>query len=261
MYFYDYFAYTDFVYSASELQTVINHLDEKNEDSFYQTIYSQLLEDKQYLKDLLGTKYIRENNLTVAEKTFASIGNTYWEENYNGWERDRYEDYYTFDKNPFYDFNYTPAFIPHDEQYIVTKLSVTQHLIKYIALANNPATKDRDYYYFIIGNCYLNMTQYGHSWMMRRYTSTSYIEEGSNTSYSDEMEYRNGELAQQYYHLAYEHAQTDQFKALCIRMEEYAKYNIGSEYETLQSLYPNYYEDLSNCDNLETFFKARRQDH
>jgi hypothetical protein len=96
---------------------------------------------------------------------------------------------------------------------------------------------------------------------MRRYSSTSYFEEGNNESYSDEMEYRNGELAQQYYHLAYEQAQTDQFKALCLRMEDYAKNNIASEYETLQALYPNYYEDLSGCENLETFFKERRKDH
>ena len=257
-YFYEYFDYLDFVYSADELQIAINKLDSKIEDDFNKIIYSQLLNDKNYLKDLLGTKYIRENRLSEALKAFESTGQAYWEENYNSWERDKYEDSYTFDKNPFYDIKYTNSFIPHTEKYIVTKLSVTQNLIKYLGFANNPKTENRDYYYFIVGNCYLNMTQYGHSWMMRRFSSTSDYNEGNNESYIDDIEYRNGILAQKYYHLAYENAKTDKFKALCLRMEDYAEDNIGSNYKKLNSVYPKFYDDLSTCENLEEYFKNRR---
>jgi hypothetical protein len=257
-YFYEYFDYLDFVYSANEMQIVINKLNTKIDDDFSKTIYSQLLKDKNYLTDLLGTKYIRENRLIQAERTFKSLGNKYWNENYNSWERDNYDDYYTFDQNPFYDLKYTESFIPNREKFVVTKLSVTQHLIKYLNIANNPKTKNRDYYYFLVANCYLSMTQYGNSWMMRRYNSTTDFNEGNNESYIDEIEYRNGNLAQKYYHLAFENAKTAKFKALCLRMEDYAKDNVMSDYPKLKSAYPDYFNDLSSCDNLEDYFKARR---
>lgn len=257
-YFYEYFDYLDFVYSANEMQIVINKLNAKIDDDFSKTIYSQLLKDKNYLTDLLGTKYIRENRLVQAERTFKSLGKKYWDDNYNSWERDNYDDYYTFDQNPFYDLKYTESFIPNREKFIVTKLSVTQHLIKYLKIANNPKTKNRDYYYFLVANCYLSMTQYGNSWMMRRYNSTTDFNEGNNESYIDEIEYRNGNLAQKYYHLAFENAKTDKFKALCLRMEDYAKDNVLSDYPKLKSTYPDYFKDLSSCDNLEDYFKARR---
>lgn len=257
-YFYEYFDYLDFVYSADELQRVVNTLNTDLKDDFHKTLYSQLIRDKNYLKDLLGTKYIREERLTKAEQTFKSIDQSYWEENYNAWERDRYRDSYTFDQNPFYDLKHTFSFIPHQEEYLVTKLSVTQHLIKYLKIAENPKTKNRDYYYFLIGNCYINMTQYGHAWMMRRFNSTTDYREGNQESFWDEWEYRNGYLAQKYYHLAYEHAQTDAFKALCLRMEDFAQTTGDPKFKKLKANYPNYYNDLSSCEHLETYFKKRR---
>jgi hypothetical protein len=257
-YFYHYFEYLDFVYSAEEVKRVVNSLTSTKHDHFYNVIYRQVEHDEDQLKDLLGTKYIRENNLLAAQKAFASASKRYWEENYNAWERDKYDEYYMFEKNPFYDIKYTRSFILHEEKYVVTKLSVTNHLIKYLEKANNPKTENRDYYYFLIATCYMNMTQYGHSWMMRRYSSTTHYNEGNNESYTDEIEYRNGTLAQQYYHLAYDNATTDKFKALCLRMEEYARYNIGSKYKELKSRYPQYSDDLSSCVNLEVYFKSRR---
>lgn len=257
--FTNYFDYIDFVYSASAVQNVINNLKEHKEDNFSKAIYKQLNIDENYLKDLLGTKYIRENKLLEALHTFESISNRYWEENYNAWERDKYNDDYSFRMNPFYDIRYTKPFIPHEEKFIVTKLSVTQHLIKYLKLANDTKTNNRDYYYFLVANCYLNMTQYGSNWMMRRYSlNSSDIYMKDNDGYIDEIEFRNGKLAQNYYHLAFKYAKTDKFKALCLRMEDYAAKNIGANYEKVKSKYPEYYEDLSNCEKLERYFICRR---
>jgi len=281
-YFYEYFDYLDFVYSANQLQIIINKLNSKIDSDFEKVIYGQLLKDKNYLKDLLGTKYLRENRLVEAEKMFKSIGDKYWNENYNAWERDKYDDYYCFEENPFYDFKHTESFIPHKEKYLVTKLSVTQHLIKYINLANNPKTEDQDYYYFLVANCYYNMTQYGHSWMMRRFNSTyDDFKEGINDSYIDEMEYRNCELALNNYKKAYEKGKTDKFKALCLKfmskVENYKLKNSNEQdyemenekyenmilakntfYQLLKKDYSKYEEDLSSCENLEEYFKARR---
>ncbi|MGA9638629.1 hypothetical protein [Flavobacterium sp.] len=256
--FYNYFDYLDFVYSTEQMQQLINKLNQPIESDFEKSIYKYLLKDKNYLTDLLGTKYFRENKLTQAYSVYKSIGTKYWQENYNAWERDKYGEDYGFYENPFYDFDYTKSFIPHKERFLVTKLSVTQHLIQYTNLASNPKTIDRDYYYFLVANCYFNMTQDGNSWMMRRYSSTRSYGDNLDDSYIDEAEYYQAQLAQHYYRKAFENAKTDQFKALCLRMIDYAKSNYPNQFVQLKTAYPQYYKDLSNCENLEIYFKARR---
>lgn len=257
--FYTYFDYLDFVYSASELQIIVSNLNKSKNSQFDKFIYTDLLKNKDYLTDLLGTKYIRENQLEMALKTFKSLNKIYWEHNYNPWERGEYNEYYSFEENPFYDFKHTEVFIQHKEKYIVTKLSVVEHLVKYQKLADNPATKDRDYYYFLLANCYYNMGQNGHSWMMRRVYSTYWRTSGENydESFVDENEYRNGSKAIEYYNLAYQHAKTDKFKALCLRMQNYVDYS-NTYSRKLKTEFPEFYNDLSGCENLEEYFNARR---
>ncbi|MDI9310562.1 MAG: hypothetical protein QM535_10130 [Limnohabitans sp.] len=281
-YFYDYFDYLDFVYGANELQVVVNDLNPKKFDDFETELYSQLIKDKNYLTDLLGTKYLRENRLAESEKTFKSIEEKYWYQNYNAWERDKYDEYYGFEENPFYDFKHTENFIPHTEKYFVNKLSVVEHLNKYLKLANSPNQKDKDYYCFLIANCYYNMTQYGHSWMMRRFESTyASYKPGRNDSYVDELEYRNCDLAIKYYKLAYDNAKTEKFKALCIKflskLEHSRLYNLNEKtdkmsyedysnmilsknkyYQLFTNKYSEYEGDLSSCNDLDEYFKARR---
>lgn len=258
--FYDYFNYLDFVYSANQLQLIMNKLNSVLDSDFKKVIYKQLIKDKDYLKDLLGTKYLRENRLSESLETFKSLSDEYWTNNYNAWERGKYNEYYTFDQNPFYSLNFTEEFIDHKEKFIVTKLSVIEHLMKYINLANDKKTKDRDYYYFLVANCYTSMTQHGNSWMMRRYDSHEFYgdENYLNESYSDEVEYRIGLLAQKYYQLAFDNSKTDKFKALCLRMIDFAATNYPNKFEKLKVTYPNYFYDLSSCENLEEYFNARR---
>lgn len=258
--FYSYFDYLDFVYSARDLQSIIDKLKTNFTTEFQKTIYAKLIKDKEYLTDLLGTKYIRENQLDNAFTTFKSLGEKYWEDNYNAWERGNYGDDYTFNQNPFYDFKYTKNFIEHKEMFLVTKLSVTEHLIKFMNLAYNPKTKNRDYYYFLLGNCYYNMSDYGNSWMMRRYSSSSsyYGQEFENESYIDEIEYRNKIKAINYYKLAYKNAETDRFKALCLRMMDYAEKNEYRNSKRVAYEFPEFSTDLSGCENLANYFKFGR---
>lgn len=254
-----YFDYLDFVYSAKDLQDIVNKVDKGLETAFQKVVYSKLLKDKDYLKDLLGTKYLRENQLMNALITFKSLDKKYWDDNYNAWERGEYGDDYVFDQNPFYDFKHTTSFIEHTEKYMVTKLSVTEHLIKYTNLANNPKTKDRDYYFFLIANCYYNMSDYGNSWMMRRYSTSSsyYGQEYENESYIDELEYRNKAKAMANYELAYKNAKTAKFKALCLRMMDYAEKNQYSVSKRVDKQFPEFSTDLSGCESLEEYFKSR----
>lgn len=257
-YFYDYFSYLDFVYSADELQRIVDQLGTVANRHFDQLIYRELLESKGYLSDLLGTKYIREDRLQDALTAFKTIDEQYWETNYSNWERGRldYGDY-VFDKNPFYDFKYTPAFIAQRESFPLTKRTITERLIDHIRKGDDTTNPDRAYHYFLAANCYFNMSQYGHSWMMRRFSST--IEYNRSESFVDEEEYRNNYLAQKYYKLAYTHAKNKKFKALCLRMEEYAATDHHEEeqpdYSRLKKEFPEYYEDLSGCYSLNEYFK------
>lgn len=257
-YFYDYFSYLDFVYSADELKRIVDHLATVSTHHFDQLIYRELLESKGYLSDLLGTKYIREDRLQDALTAFKTIDKQYWETNYSNWERGRldYGDY-IFDKNPFYDFKYTPVFITEREQFPLTKLTITERLIDHIRKGNDAANPKRAYHYFLVANCYFNMSQYGHSWMMRRFSSTSDYNVGE--SFVDEDEYRNNHLARKYYQLAYSHATDKKFKALCLRMEAYADTDHYEDerpnYQRLKKEFPEYYEDLSGCYSLNAYFK------
>ena len=253
--FYNYFDYLDYVYSANELQLIISNLNKKADSDFNKILYKKLSTDQNYLVDLLGTKYIRENNLLSALTAFKSIDSTYWINNYNAWERDKYSEYLAFDQNPFYTLKYTEEFIPHKEKFIVTKLSVTSHLINFIEKATNSKTKDSAYYYFLVANCYLNMSDEGNSWMMRRYFSTTnYFEGYENESYIDEREYRLKLKAIEYYKKAYTSSKKDKFKALSLRMMEFVQKK--SKFDKLSKEFPQYYDDLSSCNSLNEYFKS-----
>ncbi|MFB9079600.1 hypothetical protein ACFFLS_06910 [Flavobacterium procerum] len=255
-----YFDYLDFVYTAKAVQKILDKTEDPGLTDFQKRIYAVILKDKNSLKDLLGTKYIRESQLNNALKTFKTLDKKYWDDNYNAWERGEYGDNYVFDQNPFYDLKHTASFIPHTEKYLVTKLSVTEHLVKYSRLANNPKTADRSYYYFLIANCYYNMSDYGNSWMMRRYTSRNlyYGDEYQNESYIDEIEYRNKLKAIANYKLAFKNAKTNKFKALCLRMMDFVEHQEYSNSERVKKEFPEFASDLSGCVNLEAYFKARK---
>ena len=106
------------------------------------------------------------------------------------------------------------------------------------------------------------MSQFGHSWMLRRYESYSHYGYGNNSylydSYIDEAEYRTNKKALEYYSLAYHHAKTNKFKALCLRMMSYADYEGNTYSKRLKAEFPEYYDDISGCENLEEYFNARR---
>ena len=256
--FYNYFDYLDFVYSANHLQTLVNSIHQMPVEKKNDFIYATLLHELNYLTDMLGTKYIREEKIFLALKTFQSLDKHYWQDNYNAWERGKFNEAMLFDENPFYTIKHTYSFIENKETYFVNKLSITEHLYKYMQLANNAKNNDRDYYYFLLGNCYLNMTDVGNSWMMRRFESHStYDEEYLNESYIDNLEYRARTKTFEYYKLAYTHAKTDKFKALCLHMMNYAK-KTPEIVNQIKEKYPDYYSDLSSCQDLDGYFNARR---
>jgi nitrate reductase NapAB chaperone NapD len=275
-YFVNYFDYTDAIYTPEQTQDLIDDI-QKNKDKTddfsvfkYETVKSEIPR----LYDLLGTKYIRQNKLGNALSVFGKIDNQYWTRNYTAWgDREA-----IFDQNPFYRLKYTPEFIPSKDPIRLSKYTVTKQLIGYLHKAENKNEKDRDYYYFIVGNAYYNMGRHGNVYMMRRINGWS----GSSVSLiEDEIEFRQSNLAKKYYLLAKKHAQTDKFKALCLRMAtrcekdklDYYYFDSnnypGNDYDSLlttnqyyrelKEKYPDYFEDLvSTCNNFQAFFDTRR---
>lgn len=286
-YYDNYFDYLDAVYSPEQLQSFINQIESlhKNPDSFYRNFHLFNSSEIKALYDLLGTKYIRQNKLSFALTTFNRLGEDYFNAQYSLWEKDGRDNYYSsskiFDQNPFYHLKYTPDFIPEKEHFKVNKLSVTRKLIEYLNKANNPKEKDRDYYYFLVANCYYNMSQYGNAWMMRRYSVSS---AGNYSIREDNQEFNMASLANFYYGKALENAQTDKFKALCLRMQgrcenynydfigenttndssqaeyyEDRRFEQNKYYQNLRKNYSGQYEDLvSGCEFFKSYFKARR---
>lgn len=277
-YFYDYFQYINVMYSVDEVKSLIADIEEnsKSKDAFSNWKYSFIKNEIPRLYDLVGTQYIRKNNLEKALVYFNKVDNKQWDNYYGLWQRmDNNGNY--FDENPFYTLKYTPDFIKKKENFQLNKKTVTAKLIEYIEKAEK--TNNKDYYYFLVANCYYNMTIHGNAWMMRRFGVSAYDVEPYP---EDEAEFRNGFLAKKYYQLAFKNAKDNKFKALCLRMigrcesfeimnespninyREKNAYNdsifkLNKTYKKLKDEYPNYYEDLIyGCTAFEDYFKAKK---
>ena len=279
-YFSDYFNYIDVIYSPEQVEKIVEEIENSDLDLFSVWKHSIIKNERSKLNDLIGTKYIRQNNLESAITYFKKINSTDIPK-YSDclWERPNCSVAGLFDTNPFFVLKYTPHFIDQKKHFIVNKQSITEHLILYLNKASDAKEENRDYYYFLAANSYLNMTQYGNSWMMRRYYKKSDYDE---SPYEDEKEYYQCDLAKKYYLLALEHAKNNNFKALCLRMagrceknklqyqyqydyndkiEDYDAFlcDKNKYYQDLKSNYADDYEYLiSDCSAFEEYFKARR---
>lgn len=275
-YFTDYFDYTDISYSPEQIQNLIDNIQKNKEekDSFSVFKYEVLKEQVPRLYDLLGTKYIRKNKLVNALSAYKNAGNQYWNRAYTTWE----DNANIFDENPFYRLKYTPQFIAPTDTIRLNKYTVTKQLINYLHRAEDKNEKDRDYYYFLVANAYYNMGREGNVWMMRRFNGWSAY---SLSAIEDESEFRQSNLAKQYYLHAKQYAKTDKFRALCLRMvircekhkieykniKDWNQNNYDYDsiiatnkyYVDLKTNYAEHFDDLvSNCDHFETYFDARR---
>jgi hypothetical protein len=265
-YYDDYFFYLDAQYSTIQLNDLVADIKNKKDknDTFSVWEYSVIKKDIPRLYDLIGTKYLRKNDLPSALKNFEEVNDTLWISHYFP-----YQTY--LDANPFY----TNMFNEHSKTNADTtsynKASLTRKLIEQLSKANDPGNKDRDYYFFLAANCYLNMTQYGNSWIMKRYFWTANIHK---TQLEDDEDYFNCTLAKEYYLKAGNASKSKMFAALCLRMagrcENYRIINSTDRYQTEEKLpensyynnlhrkFPAYYAELmGNCQSFEKYFNSR----
>lgn len=276
-YFFDYFEYVDAVYTPNQLRALLDRVTQymHSPERYDRFIYAQTQKELEELKDLLGTKYIRLNELENALEVFSSMDTKYWMRKYTTWS----DNDNIFRKNPFYHVKYTRDFIEQKDSLRLNKFTITKQLIEYLKRANSPSEQDRDYYYFLVANAYYNMTSQGNIPMMRR---MGYWSRESASIIIDEPEFRQCHLAKSYYLRAMEFAKTEKFKALCLRMaarcernrllnapyggeylsnENYNKILYSNRYyKELETKYPAYFDDLtSNCTLFKEYFDARRE--
>jgi hypothetical protein len=260
----DYFFYLDAEYNPHQMEALITSIEKHKHTisgNFEKWAYSDIGDNVDRLYDLLGTKYIRLNKLTDAYKAFKLVNDSTWHS-----ESFYYRDF--LDANPFYTNFYSEHRRTKADTITFTKTGITARLINYLQKADDISNSKRDYYYFLVANCYFNMTQYGNSWMMRRYFWSS----GPEKSHlPDDEEYLQANLARKYYLKAGEVARTPQFAALCLRMagrcEMYRLWDIdpgvtsdeNKYYKEIKTKYPGDYEALmSNCYSFDSYFAARQ---
>jgi hypothetical protein len=275
----NYFEYINFEYSPKQVTALIDRIQLMNcKDKFHQWEIQYASKDLNLLYDLLGTMNMRLNKLPEALAAFKKVEDSFWKKQYGVWEYEDYSSGNIFDQNPFYQLKYTPVFIPMNDTFKVNKETVVQYLINYQHLAKAAKKRDKSYYYFLVANCYYNMTNHGNSWMMKRYAWSS---SNFESELPDEHEYYEANIAKENYKLAMQNSSSKKFKALCLRMIgkcemhaiEYSLRNqdlyYNSSYDSLIFSKNRYYNDLkkmgdniytdmmSDCSSYADYFAAR----
>lgn len=272
--FTDYFDYMDAVYTAEQVKDLIGNMENSDKsDAFERWKRELLIKDMPRLYDLLGTKYMRIDELQLALSNFQKVNDTLWTSKYMPFAQ-------YLDANPFYANFYSEHQKNEADTIRFTKVSLTKALIHYRKLADDTSNANRDYYYFLVANCYFNMTYHGNSWVMKRYWWSSYRQD---VEYASGDDYFCCNYAKQYYLKAKAVSKKKKFAALCLRMagrcEKYRlEFNLPSHdyyydqskrwekvfganvyYKQLRKQYPKDYEELiSNCYSFEEYFKKRR---
>jgi len=263
----DYFFYLDAQYTSKQMADLIKKIKEdKSEDIFSKWKYAVIKKDLPRLYDLMGTKYMRSNDLQSALKCFRQVNDTLWKSKHYPYQ-------VLLNVNPFYTNLYNEHTKTKADSFKYNKPEIVKQLIDYLRKADDVTNKQRDYYYFLVANCYFNMTQYGNSWMMKRYFWSVHLE---RSKLEDDNEYFKCLSAQKFYLKAKRESRNRKFAALCLRMAgRCEKYKLEYEqskddyysnkplpkniyYIGLKNQYGAYYDDLmSNCNSFETYFNSR----
>ncbi|MDG1331418.1 MAG: hypothetical protein P8P74_03765 [Crocinitomicaceae bacterium] len=270
-FFYSWFFYLDAEYTPEQVQTVIDFTELKFAESteFDHWQREHLQESVDQLYDLLGTKYVRQNKTEAAITAFENVGGDLW---------DKYPYANYLNANPFHADFYSGHKPSKLDTIRYTKLELVKQYKEYADKAQNPQTENRAYYYFLLGNCELNMSHYGNSWMMRRYFWTGAMRPNF---LEDDDEFYRLNRAQEFYQAAYDLTTSSEVKALCLRMkgrcekhallfdapyswdfdyDEHGGFNKyifskNTSYNKLQKDYPDDANDLmSNCFSFERYF-------
>ena len=228
-YFYTYVGYFDRYAQPKDIDILMDLAQKNNKTNFEMYICSgNIPKDINYYRDLKGTLEFRNNDLELAQKTFASMPKKFWKTTYY------FKDY--LNENPFFPKVLNYANPNRKFNYDFNKADFVKEMIR---LSNSKLVSD----YLKLANAYFNVSSYGNSWMMTSYEQS----EGSYNDYiygdSSEKEKKYGlgnylylNLAKDYYKKALELSNNKEQKAVCsLMIFECNYYNFASlKYEDIE---------------------------
>ncbi len=219
-------------------------------------MYSHVIQDSEKLKNLLGTKYLREDNLDKALDAFSTVNDTIWSQY-------PYQKY--LDANPFF----TTLSGAHEasaaDTVKFTKPELLKELISFKKCGRNPNNSNQARDLLKVANCYYNMSYHGNSWIMSRsYWSSNHSEHGLQ----DDPNYFGAVKAREYYLKAREVAIDEKLRALCLYMaarcedfykefatnsEKHSTITINKYDEQFKKEYSNSYQEFSTCESFTAY--------
>jgi len=250
-YYTDYFQYLDATRSAYEVQQLIHFLDKFTiKDDFERLFYDRIKMESNRLYDMLGTKYVRKDDLKSAYSALMKVNDTLWKS-----ESFAYRQYIRED--PFNNDFYWKTDYRHSKELgkNYTKPEILKELMSLIDEVNKSSGSKKAKAAFRVANCYRNMSYYGNAWMMRRYFWSAYP---SQKGFEDDEEYYYCKKAQHYYKIAAENATTEEFEVLALNMAGKCY-----QYEMIRDIDQYYVSDydLEKLDKLNPIYKQIYKNH
>ncbi len=268
----DYFYYIDAAYDVTVVEEVLKESTKTYiQPDFKMWLFADVRKDVMRLHDLIGTKYVRNDDWKAALTAFNQVNDTLWNSEYYAYKTYLSEDPFS---NDFYD----PYSDKHMEEVETryTKPQLAREILRLqeVVATENGMKKARAAYR--LGNCYRNMSYFGNAWLMRRYYWTTNT---TPTGLSDDQEYFSLKQAHKYYEMAYESATSRKFKVLALRMVgyceqldlmqeadmvgdyycgEYYLARVNPVYRQLKKLYPDDYDKVVfSCDYLPEYYEGK----
>jgi len=157
--------YFDRYATVQQMYQLIDFKHKPNKTTFEQSLEPlKWASDDMYL-DLIGTKYMRDEDYRAALSVFSRMHPNFWENNY------AYKEY--LPNTSIFDLGtYAPWEIRQFKGYTkVSKVAIVQDLVDRLNTIENKATSAelKAYQYYLLGCAKQNMTYNGHFWMMISY--------------------------------------------------------------------------------------------
>ena len=207
-YFYSYVGYFDRNAQSKDVDDLINLAQKLNKTNFERYICSgNIAKDINIYRDLKGTIAFRNNDLEMAQKTFAEMPKDFWKKTYE------FKNY--LNENPFFPKALNYAVSNRKFNYNFNKADFVKEMIR---LKNSKTATD----YLKLANAYYNVSCYGNAWMMTSYelSGGSYNDYIYGDSVENQKKYGLGNyyyltLAKDYYQKALQLSKNKEQKAVC----------------------------------------------
>ena len=273
-FYWDYFDYFDANYNAQDVVGIVDYAQSAAKLNPALThLLDRVTKDRVRLLDLIGTKYLRQDELLKSIAYLKQVPTQYWQSDALSYKK-------YLSANPFYADFYSGQDERKADTITYTKYEVVQHLYDLIELEKTQTGNANAQTNFQIANCYFNMTTHGNSWMMKRSWWSKYAH---NTVYVDSDEFNKCIAAKSYYMKASDASEVDMFEALCLRMagrcESYGLYfdedydydfdydayggfreymfDKNTSYKALKNKFPEWHMELvSNCHSFNRFYSS-----